>query len=774
MKSQSFNIVGLNCAHCASLIEEELNKCDTIESFNLNFINKTLKIDFKDYVDINDEFSNIEKLIDKIEPGLKIEPIFNRSSIKLSINGLNCAHCASLIEEEVNKLDIVKSASLNFIDKTIRINFSDNVNIENEVLNIQNIIDKIEPGLKVSVVSKNVKSNENNTDIKETNNEKIKLIKILLGAGIFAIASFFDLTLLYAISYVILGYDVIFKALKNISKGKIFDENFLMALATIGAIIIKEYPEAVAVMLFYQIGEYFQEKAVGKSRKAIKSLVNIKAEYATKENGERVAPEEICINDIIIIKPGEKVPLDGVIVDGSSFLDMSALIGESVPRKVSIGDEILSGSINNNSVLKIKVTKEYKNSTVSKILDLVENSSTKKSKTESFISKFAKVYTPIIVILAVFLAIVPPLFTGYNFSHWIEKSLVFLVSSCPCALVVSVPLSFFSGIGYASKRGILIKGSVYMQDLSLVDTIVFDKTGTLTKGVFEISKIEPKNIDKTELLNLVYSLESLSIHPVAKSIVSYCENNFEKIENNVVENFEEISGYGLKGIVNNEEIILGNAKLLDKYNIKYEKSNDNGTVVYMSKNGTYIGYIVVSDIIKDESKETIKSLKQIGISKTVMLSGDRKETAQFVANNIGIDDVYYELLPQDKVSMFEKIKEKSENGSKKVAFVGDGINDAPVLSMSDVGIAMGGVGSDAAIEAADIVIMNDDLRKIKDGIIISKNTINIVKSNIIFSLIIKFSVLALALFGYATMWIAVFADVGVSIIAILNAMRKKI
>ena len=547
-----------------------------------------------------------------------------------------------------------------------------------------------------------------------------------------------------------------------------------MALATIGAIIIKEYPEAVAVMLFYQIGEYFQEKAVGKSRKAIKSLVNIKAEYATKENGEKVDPEEICINDIIIIKPGEKVPLDGIIVEGSSFLDMSALIGESVPRKVSIGDEILSGSINNNSVLKIKVTKEYKNSTVSKILDLVENSSTKKSKTESFISKFAKVYTPIIVILAVFLAIVPPLFTGYNFSHWIEKSLVFLVSSCPCALVVSVPLSFFSGIGSASKRGILIKGSVYMQDLSLVDTIVFDKTGTLTKGVFEISKIETKNIDKMELLNLVYSLESLSIHPVAKSIVSYCENNFEKIENNVVENFEEISGYGLKGIINNEEIILGNAKLLDKYNIKYEKSNDNGTVVYISKNGTYIGYIVVSDIIKDESKETIKALKQIGISKTVMLSGDRKETAQFVANNIGIDDVYYELLPQDKVSMFEKIKEKSENGNKKVAFVGDGINDAPVLSMSDVGIAMGGVGSDAAIEAADIVIMNDDLRKIKDGIIISKNTINIVKSNIIFSLIIKFSVLALALFGYATMWIAVFADVGVSIIAILNAMRKKI
>ncbi|WP_317368017.1 heavy metal translocating P-type ATPase [uncultured Tyzzerella sp.] len=773
MTSQIFNILNLDCAHCASLIEEELNKTNTVEEANLNFINKTLKINFKEYVDINSEIPNIQKLIDKIEPGIKIEPINNKSSIKLKLNGLDCAHCASLIEDEVNNLNFVSSASLNFIDKIIKIDFYDNENIENKIQSIKNLIDKIESGLEISVISKDIKSKKDNEDNENNINEKIELSRILIGAGIFVIAKVFDLTLLYTIAYLILGYDVIFKALKNILKGKIFDENFLMALATVGAIIIKEYPEAVAVMLFYQIGEYFQEKAVGKSRKAIKSLVNIKAEYATKENGEKVDPEEISINDIIIIKPGEKVPLDGIIVDGSSFLDMSALIGEAIPRKVSVGDEILSGSINNNSILKIKVTKEYKNSTVSKILDLVENSYVKKSKTESFISKFAKIYTPVIVISAIFLAIIPPLFTGYNFSHWIEKSLVFLVSSCPCALVVSVPLSFFSGIGAASKKGILIKGSVYMQDLSLVDTIVFDKTGTLTKGVFEISKIETNNIDKEEFLSLVYSLESLSIHPVAKSIVNYYENNFKNISNNYkVENFEEISGYGLKGMVNNNEILLGNSKLLDKYNISYKKSNDNGTIVYVAKNGIYIGYIVVSDVIKSESKETITALKQLGISSTIMLSGDRKETAQFVANSIGIDDVYYELLPQDKVSIFEKIK--LENNNKKVAFVGDGINDAPVLAISDVGIAMGGVGSDAAIEAADIVIMNDNLEKIKEGIIISKNTIKIVKSNIIFSLLVKFSVLFLALFGYATMWIAVFADVGVSVIAILNAMRKKI
>ncbi|WP_250278751.1 heavy metal translocating P-type ATPase [[Clostridium] colinum] len=686
---------------------------------------------------------------------------------KFNIIGLDCAHCAGLIEEQINKLDIVDNANLDFINKTIKINFKDFVDIKTEVKNIQNLIDKIEPGVKIEPISKNTQTKES---VKEKY-DKIKLIRISLGIIIFIMANITNNILIYAISYLTLGYDILLKALKNIVRGKVFDENFLMSLATVGAIIIGEYPEAVAVMLFYQIGEYFQEKAVGKSRNAIKSLINIKAEYATKENGEKVEPESINIDDIIIVKPGEKVPLDGVVIEGSSFLDMSALIGESVPRKVTTGDEILSGSINNNSVIKIKVTKEYKNSTVSKILDLVENSSSKKSKTESFITKFAKIYTPIIVMCALFLAIIPPLFTGFNFIDWIEKSLVFLVSSCPCALVVSIPLSFFSGIGEASKRGILIKGSMYMQNLSLIDTIVFDKTGTLTKGVFEISKIETNETDKLEFLNIVYSLEQLSIHPVAKSIVEYCKNSVSNIEIKTVEDFEEISGYGIKGKISEDEILLGSSKLLNKYNVEHTKINENGTVVYVAKNKKCIGYILVSDIIKEEAKQTIKMLKKSGISKTVMLSGDRKETANYVSNYINIDEVYSELLPQDKVSIFESIKEKNNN---KVAFVGDGINDAPVLAISDVGIAMGGVGSDSAIEASDVVIMNDDLRKINDAITISKKTLKIVKSNIIFSLSIKFIVLVLAVFGYATMWEGVFADVGVSVIAILNAMRKKI
>lgn len=769
MKTETFNIKNLNCAHCASLIEDGINKLDFVENANLNFINKTIKINFSDNTNAKDLLINIQTLIDKIEPGVKLYNKKDEKYITLNLLNLNCAHCASLVEEELKKQENIKSSNLNFIDKTLKISFFNNEKTNFQLENIIDIIKKIEPSINIEIKNENV---ENNTEFNEKDKTKYVLIRIITGAFIFAIGSFTHFLPLFAISYIVLGYDIIFKALKNISKGKIFDENFLMALATIGAIVIKEYPEAVAVMLFYQIGEYFQEKAVGKSRKAIKSLLNIKPEYATKETGEKVAPESINLNDIIIVKPGEKVALDGIIIDGSSFLDMSALIGESVPRKVVKGDEVLSGSINTNSLLKIKVTKEYKNSTVSKILDLVENSSSKKSKTESFISKFAKIYTPIVVLSALFLAIIPPLFDNYNFALWLEKSLVFLVSSCPCALVVSVPLSFFSGIGAASKRGILIKGSVYMQELSNVDTIVFDKTGTLTKGVFEISKIKTNNIKKEELLSIAYNLESLSIHPVAKSIVNYCENNIPNLKNIKLENFEEISGYGLKAKLDNSEILLGNDKLLSKYNIVFDKCNDNGTVVYIAKDGMFLGYILVSDIIKAEAKETINLLKNSGLSKTIMLSGDREKTAKFVGNSIGIDEVFYELLPQDKVSIFEKIK--NTNVNKNVAFVGDGINDAPVLSMADIGIAMGGVGSDAAIEASDIVIMNDDLRKINDGITISKKTLSIVRSNIIFSLTVKFGVLALAIFGYPSMWLAVFADVGVSVIAVLNAMRKKI
>lgn len=674
------------------------------------------------------------------------------------LKNLNCAHCASIIEDEINKLNYVQSASLNFINKTIKITFlNNNTNLKQ----LQKLVDKIEPGVKIEI--------QGNQNIIEENTNK-KLITIITGAILFVLALITKNIYIYSLSYIVLGTNVILKALKNIFKGKIFDENFLMAIATIGAIILKEYNEAIAVMLFYQIGEFFQQKAVGNSCKAIKSLLNIKPDYANKENGQQVQPEQIKIDEIIIVKPGEKVPLDGVIVNGSSFLDMSALIGESVPKRVSIGDEVLSGSINNNGVLKIKVTKEYKNSTVAKILDLVQNASNKKSKTENFITKFAKIYTPIIVLCAIFLMIVPPIFTGFNFTIWFQRSLVFLVSSCPCALVISVPLSFFTGIGTASKRGILIKGSVHMQNLTEIDTIVFDKTGTITKGVFEITKICPINIQENEFLTLAYNLESLSTHPVAKSIVHYCNKNLSNINKQQIYNFEEISGYGIKANINDDFYLIGNSKLLKNNNVNFNQIDENGTIVYIAKNNQYLGYIIVSDIIKDNAKQTITNLKNLGIKKTVMLSGDKKENAHFVSQNVGIDEVYADLLPQDKVAIFEKLKQQTT----KIAFVGDGINDAPVLAMSDVGISMGAIGSDQAIEASDIVITNDDLIKIKDSIIISKNTLKIVKSNIIFALCIKFSILILAVFGFATMWIGVFADVGVSVISILNAMRKKI
>lgn len=696
----------------------------------------------------------------------------NKDNLKVTLNviGLDCAHCSSEIEEKVSKMDSISDCNINFITKELKVTIKDDFEKNEEIEKIAKLIDIIEPGLKVK--EKTEKSQNTDDNEEGTSNEKVKLARIALGIITFIIGLKTDLFIVYLISYLLFGYDIIIKAFKNLLKGKIFDENFLMSVATIGAFLIKEFPEAVAVMLFYQIGEYFQEKAVGKSRRAIQSLVNIKAEYATRENGEKVDPDEIALDEIIIVRAGEKVALDGIVVEGTSFLDMSALIGESVPRKVTIGEEVLSGSINNNSIIKVKVTKEYANSTVSKILDLMENASSRKSKSEKFISKFAKIYTPIVVFIALFLAIVPPFFTGYNFADWIRKSLVFLVSSCPCALVVSVPLSFFSGLGSGSKRGILIKGSMYMQNLSEVDTIVFDKTGTLTKGVFEISSIKTFGTTESELLKIACRLEKLSIHPVAKSIVDYYDkNNGEKLED-TIEDFEEISGFGLRGTFEGEQILVGNYKLLEKYNVAYEKADEYGTIVYVSKGDKYLGYIIVSDIIKEETKEIIKLLKSVGVKESIMLSGDRKEVADYVSKEIGLTKAYAELLPQDKVAYFEKITENKKNG--KVAFVGDGINDAPVLAISDVGIAMGGVGSDAAIEASDVVIMNDDLNKIYESIVISKNTLKIVKINVTISILIKFIVLFLAVFGITSMWMAIFADVGVSLIAILNAMKKKI
>ena len=576
---------------------------------------------------------------------------------------------------------------------------------------------------------------------------------------------------IYIISYLIVGLDVLIEAIKNIFKGEVFDENFLMTIATIGAFAIGEYPEAVAVMLFYQVGEMFQSYAVDKSRKSIASLMDIRPDFANiKKNGsiEKVSPDKINIGDIIIVKPGEKVPLDGTIVDGNSMLDTSALTGESVPREVNIGDEVLSGSINQNGLIEIKVTKNFGESTVSKILDLVENASSKKSKSENFISKFAKYYTPIVVVIAVLLAIIPPIiFKETEFIQWLYRALTFLVVSCPCALVISIPLGFFGGIGGASKLGVLVKGSNYLEALSKTEVVVFDKTGTLTEGVFEVQKVNSVDITKEDLIKCAAYAESFSNHPIANSLKKAYGKD---IDNKKISETHELSGLGVNAVVDGKEVFVGNEKLMQEKNIEYIKCNEIGTILYVAINNQFKGTIIISDKIKADAKKAIEKLKKNNVKKIVMLTGDKKAVGESVAKELGLDEVYTELLPNDKVEKVEELmKSKSEKG--KLAFVGDGINDAPVLAISDIGIAMGGLGSDAAIEAADVVLMTDEPSKVVDAIKISKKTLKIVKQNIIFAIAVKILVLILSAIGLSNMWQAVFADVGVSVLAILNALR---
>ena len=577
--------------------------------------------------------------------------------------------------------------------------------------------------------------------------------------------------IIYIISYLLVGAKIVQKAVKNILKGEVFDENFLMAIATLGAFGIGEFPEAVAVMLFYQIGELFQDYALDKSRKSIASLMDIRPDYANVNRNskiEKVNPSDVKIGEIITVKPGEKIPLDGIIKTGSSMVDTSALTGESIPREVTVGDNVLSGYINKNGLLTIEVVKEFGESTVSKILDLVENASNKKSQSEKFISKFAKYYTPIVVIVALILALIPPfIFKGTTFVEWIYRALTFLVVSCPCALVISIPLGFFGGIGGASKIGVLIKGSNYLEMLSNTEIVVFDKTGTLTEGVFEVQNVNAIGISQKELIKIVAYAENFSNHPTAESIKRAYG---EEINKELVGKTEEISGYGIEAIVEDKEVLVGNEKLMKKRNIAFEKCNEVGTILYVAINNKFAGHILISDKIKNDSKLAIDELKKLNVKKTVMLTGDRKEVGEAVAKKLELDEVYTELLPDGKVKKVEElIKEKSKNG--KVVFVGDGINDAPVLALSDIGIAMGGLGSDAAIEAADIVIMTDETSKISKTMKISKKTMRIVKENIIFAIFVKIMVLILSAIGIANMWEAVFADVGVSILAIINSLR---
>ena len=606
-------------------------------------------------------------------------------------------------------------------------------------------------------------------------NAKSPVKRIFIAFVIFAAAMLVDITggvrfVVFLFAYLLAGGDIILKALRNIFKGEIFDENFLMSIATLGAIVIKEYPEAVMVMVLYQIGEYFQHSAVEKSRRSITELMDIRPDYANLEKEEKLiktSPSEVGINDTIVVNTGEKIPLDGIVVEGKATIDTSALTGEARPREISRGDEAISGCININGLLKIKVTKTFGESTVSKILELVEHAGTKKAKAENFITRFARYYTPAVVICAVFLTVLPPVFIeGAIFSVWLERALTFLVISCPCALVISVPLSFFGGIGGASKCGILIKGSTYLEALSKPDTIVFDKTGTLTKGVFKVTDIHPKNITEQELLKYAAYAESASSHPIG---ISLKEAYGKAIERNNIKAIKDIAGNGIKAVVNGKEVLIGNKKLLNMYNIKYNCENEAGTVVYTAIDNEYTGCIIISDELKDEAAKTVCRLKKYAKNITI-LTGDTKSAAEKIAHDLCIDTVYSDLLPDQKVGKLDEIITYKEN-DRSVIFTGDGINDAPVLTRADVGIAMGALGSDAAIEAADIVIMDDKLSKIVTAIEIARKTISIVKQNIVFALGIKALFLMMGALGLITMWGAVFADVGVTIIAVFNAMR---
>jgi Cd2+/Zn2+-exporting ATPase len=606
--------------------------------------------------------------------------------------------------------------------------------------------------------------------------QKRTLIRIIISLFLFAaayLANIFNTNervrfFAFLIPYAIIGWDILWRAARNILHGQIFDENFLMAIATIGALTLREYPEAAAVMLFYQIGEWFQQYAIGKSRRSISELMNIRPDYANieAENGlVQIDPYELNIGDTIVIKPGEKIPLDSVIIEGRSTLNTSALTGESVPKDVCAGDTLISGCVNMTGLLKAKVTKTFENSTVAKILDLVENSSSKKAHAENFITKFARYYTPLVVISAALIAVIPSLIFG-EWSEWVQRALIFLVVSCPCALVISIPLSFFGGIGGASKHGILVKGGNYLETLANAEIIVFDKTGTLTKGNFIVTEINPAQISEKDLLELAALSESYSSHPISESLK---EAYGKTIDTSRISDAEEIAGQGVRAVVDGKAVYTGNDKLMRSIGIQYNECRQNGTIVHVSVDNVYAGYIIISDEIKPDAIDAVKTLKQQGI-RTVMLTGDRREAGEFTAKRLGIDEVHAELLPDDKVTEVEKlISTKSPRG--KLAFVGDGINDAPVLACADIGIAMGGLGSDAAIEAADIVLMDDAPSKIALAMKISRKTLKIVKQNIVFALSIKFIILLLGALGMATMWEAVLGDVGVAFLAILNASR---
>lgn len=711
------------------------------------------------------------------------------------LEGLNCANCAVKIENKVKTMEEIENASFSFATKIMSIEYNDNQGFDLILNKIKKIVNTLEPDVIVKLGDdyKELGIHDHHHSKSECcaghahdhghshgkGNHGLlnkKTIKLGIGAIIFLVGLILNKKIyiqlpLYVISYFLIGGDVLFRAVRNIMRGQVFDENFLMALATVGAFAVKEYPEAVSVMLFYQIGEMFQEIAVERSRKSIKSLLNIRPDYANlkTEDGLVVAnPDSVNVGDYIVVKPGERVALDGIVVEGESMVDTSALTGESVPRRIKVGDDILSGFVNNSGLLTIEVKKKFNESTVSRILDLVQNASSKKAPTENFITKFARYYTPAVVIGAALVAVIPPIITGTSFSEWIYRALIFLVISCPCALVISIPLGFFGGIGGASKSGILVKGGNYLEALNNVDTVVFDKTGTLTKGVFKVSEINVEDgFTKEEVLRAAAIAETHSNHPIAKSII---EEFNQELDGGLIESYEEIPGHGIKANANGSIVLAGNLKLLEREGITSTQIDKSGTIVYIAIDGKYAGSIVISDMLKEDSVKAMESLRNQGVKKLVMLTGDLDNVAKQVANELNLDEYYSELLPEDKVNVLENIsKTKGEKG--KLVFVGDGINDAPVLARADIGVAMGGLGSDAAIEAADVVLMTDEPSKLSQAIYIAQKTKKIVVQNIILALGVKGIVLILGAFGVATMWEAVFADVGVALLAVLNSMR---
>ena len=697
---------------------------------------------------------------------------------EFELEGLNCSNCAVKIEDQVKKLEGMENVELNFATSTLKV-AAEESRLEKIKAELQQISERIEPGVKVR--DKGKKKNKESEGSSSLKNYLWQKKNIFIGTlffifalsfshlNIFANSIFTTLSLpAYIAAYFLIGYPVLKSAVLNIGRGQIFDENFLMVIATLGAFGIREYPEAVAVMLFYMVGELFQERAVNNSRRSIKDLMDIQAEYANLIKDQeiiKVDPEKLKIGDLIAVKAGEKIPVDGEIASGETALETSALTGESMPKDAAEGDQVLSGMINLNKLITVKVTKEYKDSTVKKILELVENASSKKAPTEQFISKFAHYYTPFVVLTATLVAVLPPLFTGAAFSQWFYRALIFLVVSCPCALVVSIPLGFFGGIGLASKNGILVKGGNYLEALNELDTIIFDKTGTLTEGNFKVTEVNIKGShSREEILKIAAEAEQFSNHPIAQSIV---EAAADYKTHPADSDYQEISGAGIKAVLDNQEILAGNERLMQKNNIDFQKIESTGTAIYLARNGEFLASIIISDQLKNDAAAAVSRLKELGIKNLAMLTGDNNSTAAEVASKLGLDNFYAELLPDQKV---EKVEELLST-SKKLAFVGDGINDAPVLARSDLGIAMGGLGSDAAIEAADVVLMTDEPSKIVTALNIAAKTKKLVWQNIFLALSIKAAVMVLSIFGMASMWAAVFADVGVALMAVFNVMR---